>query len=345
MNRVHSIPCKQGIPVSPHGWGLYKFQLYGLINGYTDEGAAWELTGERLAEVDSLFYETFQPDMFHLSAGAPRIPSDEKRETALREVRQALRSGEFTRARIEEWIALRYQNADECTSSGIFDHVGILRRQYGETAFITVNEGNPICEILDPHGPLGFENGLMLLIEEPELMSYFIYRCYEAILPRMEALLHAGASGYIGSETYCGADLVDPALYRSLVFPAHQFFYTRLSQMGLSPICYFLGDIMPLLPDLRRIGIDALMVEESKKGFMLDVDEIYRVLEQSVTLFGNLDSVELLLHGKPDHIRRETEKQIRGKEKAFVMANGSPIAFDTPRENIIAMIDTARGRM
>ena len=49
-------------------------------------------------------------------------------------------------------------------------------------------------------------------------------------------------------------------------------FYQEIEKIGLIPITYFLGDVVPLLNDIGQMGVRGLMVEESKKAFELDVE-------------------------------------------------------------------------
>ncbi|MBM7582518.1 uroporphyrinogen-III decarboxylase [Caldicoprobacter guelmensis] len=328
------------IPVTPHWWGLYKFQLAGIISGYEGEATAWSLSGEELAKVDELFYETFKPDMFHLTTGASRVSRDEnyyrEYDRLLKEVCKL-----ESKSAIDEFIKLAYPTKEGILNSGVFDHIRILSEKYGEEVFIALNEGNPICTVFDSY--MGFVEGLTALAEKPDMMEYFIFRLYEGLLPRMEALVASGAHGYIGSETYCSCDIISPQMYRDIVFPAQQFFYRSIDKMGLVPIVYFLGDIRPIIKDIRKLGVKGLMVEESKKTFVLDIAEIYRMLEGEVVLFGNLDSVYTLLKGTTQDVERETIRQLEAaKDGRFIMANGSPICFDTPVENIRAMISAVR---
>lgn len=112
--------------------------------------------------------------------------------------------------------------------------------------------------------------------------------------------------------------------------------------MGIVPIVYFLGDILSLIEDINKLSVKALLVEEPKKAYSLDTVELRKRFDPEITLFGNLDSVYTLLYGNAEAVGRETGKQLEAaKYGRFVMANGCPIAFDTPKENIFAMIKTA----
>lgn len=331
------------IPVTPHWWGLYKFEMTGLLEDYSKEADAWSMNGAELAKVDSYFYEMFRPDMFHLTTCATRFPDSEAVAEEKKRIFDAVYDLESYSV-IDEYITAFYQDKKTVLDSGVFDHVKILFEKYADTCAFFLNEGNPISWILDPHGCVGFENGLISMLEKPDKMEYLIHHCYRALLPRMEALKQMGADGYIGSETYCSADIISPELYRKMIFDAQRFFYTSIEKMGLIPITYFLGNIVPLIEDIKELGVKGLMIEESKKNFKLDVDSIYDKLERVVCLFGNLDSVYVMQKGTKDDVVRETLRQINACNKgAFIMSNGCPISFSTPPSNISAMIETAKG--
>jgi len=244
---------------------------------------------------------------------------------------------------IDEYIDAFHQDKETVLKSGVFDHVKIISHRFKDSSLILLNEGNPISWLLDPHSCLGFENGLILMLEEPEKMEYFVYESYKSLIPRMEALKASGADGYIGSETYCGGDMISPNLYRKIIFGAQQFFYRTISELGLIPISYFTGDVISILEDIKKLGIEGLMVEESKKNIKIEISQIYDRLEQTICLFGNLDTIEILKNGAVQDVVDETERQLKSCAKGgFIMSNGCPVSFATPIDNINAMIETTR---
>jgi uroporphyrinogen-III decarboxylase len=89
---------------------------------------------------------------------------------------------------------------------------------------------------------------------------------------------------------------------------------------------------------INSLDMAGLLIEESKKHFVLDPVEIRKMLRPQVCLFGNVDST-LLKHGTPDQIRAEVSRQLRAAEIGpFVLANGSPIVCGTPVENLQAYL-------
>jgi hypothetical protein len=333
-------PPSGGLAAAPHWWGVYKLECAGLGRTF-EETDRLALHGARLAEVDAAFYNRFHPGWFHLGSGAWRWTPARLQSREFAKIRDHVGRCQ-ARSDIEDYIAFLSLSEDEMARTGAYDHLPTLVEQYGRRAFIAMNEGNPVCDLLDPHGVPGFEAGLVAMIEHPDFIAELLHRLYEVRLSWMPSLKAAGCHAYIGSETYVSADLLSPQMFRALVFPALQMFYQGVAALGLVPIVYFLGDVNPLLDDLAHLGASALMVEESKKAFNLDVVEIRRKLAPELVLFGNVDSVGTLLHGDRAAVVEETRRQMAAARYGpFVVANGSPLCFGTPPENVEAMIEAA----
>jgi hypothetical protein len=238
---------------------------------------------------------------------------------------------------------LLHMSAGLIEEQGYTDHVRRIAGRYGGEALVSVNLPSPVCEIFDPlTGYLGFEAGLLAFYDHPEGMLRLLERCYESHLEWARAYARAGAHAFVVSETFVSADIVGPQVYRRFLKGLHREYFGEIERCGLVPICYFLGDVNPLLDDLAEIGIRGLLVEESKKSFRLEVGEIWRGLEGRLALFGNLDSIAVLQDGTPEEVRAEVLRQRAAATSGFVVANGSPITPGTPPENLAAMIHASR---
>ena len=250
-----------------------------------------------------------------------------------------------SRDAIDEYVK-RYihQSADDIAELGYVDHVVDIVERYGDEVFVAVHLPSAVCEIFDPTtGYTGFEEGLMAFYEYPEGMRYLLERCYEEQLEWARAYAKEGAHCFIISEAYISPDNVNPDVYRNNLKDIHRDYFAAVEAMGMIPICDFWGDVKPILEDLVEINSRALMVEESKKQFVLDIQEIRERIGPEVCLFGNIDSITLLNSGTPEMIAEEVRRQAAaGTSGSFVTANGSPITMETPEANVQALIDTAR---
>jgi uroporphyrinogen-III decarboxylase len=91
-------------------------------------------------------------------------------------------------------------------------------------------------------------------------------------------------------------------------------------------------------------GIDALSLEESKKGFIIDIDEIAEAVAGRCALLGNLDAIHLLPQASEEELRIELVRQAaagRRNDSRFVFSAGSPITPGTTPQRVRLYCDLA----
>lgn len=226
---------------------------------------------------------------------------------------------------------------------GYTDHVSKISQEYGRDVFIAVHIPSAVCEIFDPTtGYVGFEEGLIAFHDQPQGMRYLLERCYQEQLNWAKAYARTGAHAFIISESYISPDIAHPDIYRKFLKDIHADYFGQVREMGIFPLVMFWGDINPILKDLTQINIGGLLVEESKKGFTLDIEKIRESIGDKVCVFGNLDSITLLNRGRPEEVSAEVAAQIKCSDTPFAVANGSPVTMGTPRENVEALIKTSK---
>ncbi|MCL5771714.1 MAG: uroporphyrinogen decarboxylase family protein [Actinobacteria bacterium] len=236
-----------------------------------------------------------------------------------------------------------HMSVQEIIEMGYTDHIPKIVSRYGDDVFLAVHIPSAICEIFDPTtGYLGFEQGLMSFFDYPKEMRYFLKRCYEEQLEWAKAYAKAGVHSFIISESYISPDLASPEIYRRFMKDVHKEYFKEIKNHGLIPICMFWGDSVPLLNDYIETNVMAIMFEESKKGFNLDIQKIRESADNRICIFGNLDSIYLLREGNEEEIKNEVARQAKGSRYNFIIANGSPVTPDTPEQNVKCLISTGR---
>jgi hypothetical protein len=364
-------------PAVPHWWGLYKYEALGLDY----RTAAWQEGDRLAAVYRDFYAKFapdwfhlhlgtpkyFQNSRIVSRDGRPRLVIDPSHRSLKAEDKYfCVGSAEDeeivdfpdyllasrvrrpkvdldSRSAIDEFVR-RYvhMSAEEILALGYTDHVRSIAESHGRSAFLAVHIPSAVCEIFDPTtGYLGFEDGLMAFRQRPAEMSYLLAKCYEEQLEWAQAYRQAGADAYIISECYVSPETVGPQTYRDFLKPIHRDYFAEVERMGLTPMCMFLGDVNPIIEDLTQVNIRALLIEESKKGFVLDIGRIARRIADRLCLFGNLDSIRLLHDGRPQQIAEEVRAQIVDGGRGFVVSNGSPITPGTPEANVRALIEAA----
>jgi len=114
---------------------------------------------------------------------------------------------------------------------------------------------------------------------------------------------------------------------------------------GLRSIYYFCGNPTDRWEHILSVGADALALEESKKGFTVDIEKIAEMLRGRCVLLGNLDAIGVLQNGSEERLIAEIKRQIaagRTNGNRFIMSIGSPITPSTPVKRVRLYCDLVR---
>jgi len=189
-------------------------------------------------------------------------------------------------------------------------------------------------------GAFSYEGAMVAIHDNPKVFRYFIERATEARLERIRSA--TAVDGFWFDEYY--TDVISPDDYKQYVFEPNRKLASAVRQSGKQCMYYFCGDIMPKLDMALDLEVDAIAFEESKKWFRLDVAEIRKRVGNRKALVGNMDGLHLLPRGRPEEIEAEVKRQLAAaaRDGGFVMGAGSPIAPDTPAENMAAFLEASR---
>ncbi len=378
MLKTLNLKKSERIPVAPHWWGLYKYEALGLdykihawndgyklsevyINFYKKFQPDWfhlhigtpkYFADSQIVLKNGKYYLEINKSLRKLKKEDKYFSVNSQENEEIVDFPDYLLGSRCNkpkvdlanRKKIDEFIKYYiHLSAAEIMELGYADHVIKIAAEYGKEVFIAVHIPSAICEIFDPTtGYLGFEAGLMAFNDYPEEMQYFLYRCYEEQLEWAKAYIKAGAHAFIISESFISADLVSPQIYKKFMKHIHSDYFMEIKNYGLIPMCMFWGNVNPLLKDYSETNVMAILVEESKKGFVLNINKIREQIGEKVCVFGNIDSLYLLREGSHKDIKNEAISQAEGAKYNFITSNGSPIALGTPQSNIEVLIKSGK---
>jgi uroporphyrinogen decarboxylase len=100
------------------------------------------------------------------------------------------------------------------------------------------------------------------------------------------------------------------------------------------------GNVSPVLPYLLERKIDALTPIQANCN---DIYSIRKAVGNDITLMGNMAIEGVLAFGTPDEVRADTRAHIDGlgRNGSYIVASSHSVVDTIPRENYLAMIDTA----
>jgi hypothetical protein len=268
--------------------------------------------------------------------GDARLMAQNKSEEDLWDTSKQVQS----REQIDALIPVR--DADTLLARGDLDLPRRVVADYGERYFISTVLDTPYSYAYDY---VGFQGLMLMPHDNRELFHYLLARQLAQTQAEMEAWAATGIDGVYVEEVFSGADLISPRAYDEFVFDYNRPYFRHMSGLGLMPIHYVCGDVVPRLDRIAQLDIAAVAVEESKKAFVIEIDEVVERAGDRVAVFGNIDAVRYGLNGTMAEMAAETRRQMRAGARArgFVVSMGSPFPLDTNPRVIDAMVATAHG--
>lgn len=203
----------------------------------------------------------------------------------------------------------------------------------------------PWTQIAAPFDPLpfiwGYEGLMIALMDTPDLVEYALGRSLERSLRLLANWKAVGVELIWIEETM--TDQMSPESYRRVNLPYLQRLTAAIRAEGLRGIYYYTGNPMDRLELLLASGADALALEESKKNFTIDIEDLAARVDGRMPLVGNLDAGHLLEAGPVEAIEGEIARQLeagRRNSGRFIMGIGSPITPGTPLEHVRTLAQT-----
>jgi hypothetical protein len=211
--------------------------------------------------------------------------------------------------------------ADDLAAMDRFGPVAVLATKYPDTHF-SFQSGSPMVSALGFCG--GFEEGLTMLAGDRPLFGKLIARCAQYQASIMESGAKAGGLSTWFTSYYTGADTISPKTYEEIVFPAEYAVCKAARDQGLFVLDWFLGDLMPILDRVMELPIDALVLEQGRKGYEIDPVAIRKKVGDRFCLFGYAFENDFCACDR-EALTRELERQITGAGTNGAFVAGMPI--------------------
>lgn len=181
----------------------------------------------------------------------------------------------------------------------------------------------------------GFEGMMTMIADRPDLVKH---SCRRFLARSINAVREAAATGAAGIWIEeCMTDMISPEAFASLCVPFVHPLVEEIRAAGLKSIYYFCGNPAGKWKHLLSVNADALSLEESKKGFKINISDVVRRVKGRCTLLGNLDAINLLPSATEENLRSEISRQIaagRRNGSRFIMSLGSPVTPGTSVQRV-----------
>lgn len=98
------------------------------------------------------------------------------------------------------------------------------------------------------------------------------------------------------------------------------------------------------IPVLVEAGVDGMDALESPPTGNVDLAEVKRLFGEKISLRGNINSIDVMLHGGPRDVERDVKRCMDDAKRGggFILGVGDQTPYSTPDENIHALVAYGR---
>lgn len=154
----------------------------------------------------------------------------------------------------------------------------------------------------------------------------------EVLIDIAKIYREAGADYVTVREMGATGEILSPRMFKILIQPHLERVFTKIESPKILHMC---GDTDSIVDQMDLCGADAISVEQKN-----DVAKSRKRVKSDTLIFGNIDTYELMVKGKPDDIDKAVKEAIANGVDAIWP--GCDIWPTVPRENMEALMAAAR---
>jgi len=132
-------------------------------------------------------------------------------------------------------------------------------------------------------------------------------------------------------------------MWKEFIYPYLKRTYRFIKDNGKYVFIHSCGDVDELFDDLAEIGVDCFNPFQPE---VMDVKSLLRQYHKKLTFWGGLSIQKTLPYGTVNDVKKETISLLEaGKKGGYIFAPSHAVEGDTPVENIVAFIETAKEQL
>lgn len=186
---------------------------------------------------------------------------------------------------------------------------------------------------------LGFEEMCLAFYDDPDLVRKVTSLGADHVIETTRRLLNLVDLDFIVHNddiAFKTAPLVSPVIFRDFFYEHYARLGELLAEADVLYVGHTDGNFVPLLDMFLEAGIRA--IQPCEEG-AVDMEELKVLCGSRFCPIGNVN-VDLLIRGTPEEVYRETGRLLTGvgRRDGFILSSGNVIMEETPRENVLAMV-------
>ena len=217
------------------------------------------------------------------------------------------------------------EDRESLVRSGKLDYARMVAEKFGSERFLCAIVGTPYSRALIDF--FGFRGMMVDLLRRPKLIEEVLEKLLANTREQIMAYADAGLHGIFVEEALSSADVISPDIFKKFVMPYNREIFAEIRRVGMKSVYYPCGDMTDRLQQVEELDPDCISLEESKKGFEIDIAKLDECIGGRFCIFGNMDSIGILQNGAREQLRKEISRQVKigHRHGKFVMSLGSPV--------------------
>jgi len=213
---------------------------------------------------------------------------------------------------------------------------------FGGERHVSAEVMSPFTQLMEL---LGYSEGLMALMDDPDKCERVLAALAEGSAELAVLQSRVGADAILVSSAFAGGGFLSLEQYRRFVQPFEKAVVERVHRESKLPIyvhsCGAIGDRIEAMVETGYDGIDTM--DPPPLG-NTDIEAVKRDFGDRIFLKGNLDPVNLLLHGSEDEVRGRAVELIRkvGKGGGYILSSACSVSPRTDPRNIAVLAEASR---
>ena len=240
----------------------------------------------------------------------------------------------------QDWPKLRWYLEQEWNyRTELHDYADV-----GEDAIYGLNVELPVDWWLEVRDG-GIEAFTYDLFDHPDLMDEVFDVFQRFALDRLTAQLTAKPDEIIFQGSSSSLSLISPAIYSKVNLPFLKKAAARCAEAGIISHQHTCGKSRWIVETAyRETALNVMEPLEPPPGGDVDMGEVKKEFGDSLCLKGNINTFNIMRLGSTADVEEAVKRCIdqAADGGGFILSTGDQLAFDTPLENIEAMVRTAR---
>ena len=201
---------------------------------------------------------------------------------------------------------------------------------------------SPLDYLLDL---LGYENGLLAMILEPDKVEHILERFTIGIVKMAsEMAAHKSVDAIKISSPFAGMGFISPEFYKKFELPYLSQVVQAVKARGKFVYVHTCGHINDRLELMAEAGPDGLECLDPPPIGNVELEDAFNRIGDKMFIKGNVDSVNTLLKGTEEVIVKDVVKRLNigMQNKGFILSTACSIAPKVPKENVQILAKLAK---